>query len=179
MNFLESFQVAWKALQSNKMRSLLTMLGIIIGVAAVIAMMALGQGAQVAVRQSIQSMGKNLLSIFPGQMRGPGMAGLGQTRASLTQKDTAQVASSIPGVATAAPELNRSAQVKYEEKSWNTRVVCTTPAYQTIRNYTVASGTFIGESDLAGKRKVCVIGETVRQNLFGEGNDPIGKTIKY
>ncbi len=178
MNFLESFQVAWKALQSNKMRSLLTMLGIIIGVAAVIAMMALGQGAQVAVRQSIQSMGKNLLSIFPGQMRGPGMAGLGQTRASLTQKDTAQVASSIPGVATAAPELNRSAQVKYEEKSWNTRVVCTTPAYQTIRNYTVASGTFIGESDLAGKRKVCVIGETVRQNLFGEGNDPIGKTIK-
>ena len=176
MNFLESFQVAWTALQSNKMRSLLTMLGIIIGVAAVIAMMALGQGASVAVQKSIQSMGNNLLSIYPGQFRAS--AGVGQVRPTLSLEDATQISASVPGVAAVAPEINRQSQVKYEEKTWNTRVVGTTPDYQTVRNYPVSSGTFIGEGDMAGKRKVCVIGETVSQNLFDEGDDPVGRTIK-
>ena len=176
MNFLESFHVAWAALRANKMRSLLTMLGIIIGVAAVIAMMALGQGAQVAVKKSIQSMGNNLLSVFPGQFRGPGSS-LGQAR-PLSLDDAVEIGSSIPGVVAVAPEMNRNAQVKHEEKSWNTHVVGTTPDYQGVRNFPLASGVFFGETDLAGKRKVCVIGETVRQNLFDEGEDPLGQTIK-
>jgi len=176
MNFLESFHVAWAALRANKMRSLLTMLGIIIGVAAVIAMMALGQGAQVAVKKSIQSMGNNLLSVFPGQFRGPGSS-LGQAR-PLSLDDAVAIGSSIPGVVAVAPEMNRNAQVKHEEKSWNTHVVGTTPDYQGVRNFPLASGAFFGETDLAGKRKVCVIGETVRQNLFDEGEDPLGQTIK-
>jgi len=176
MDFLESFHVAWAALRANKMRSLLTMLGIIIGVAAVIAMMALGQGAQVAVKKSIQSMGNNLLSVFPGQFRGPGSS-LGQAR-PLSLDDAVAIGSSIPGVVAVAPEMNRNAQVKHEEKSWNTHVVGTTPDYQGVRNFPLASGVFFGETDLAGKRKVCVIGETVRQNLFDEGEDPLGQTIK-
>ena len=176
MNFLESFQVAWTALQSNRMRSLLTMLGIIIGVAAVIAMMALGQGASVAVQKSIQSMGNNLLSIYPGQFRAN--AGVGQTRPTLSLEDATQISASVPSAVAVAPEINRQSQVKYEEKTWNTRVVGTTPDYQTVRNFPVSSGTFIGEGDLVGKRKVCVIGETVSQNLFDEGDDPVGRTIK-
>ena len=176
MNFLESFHVAWAALRANKMRSLLTMLGIIIGVAAVIAMMALGQGAQVAVKKSIQSMGNNLLSVFPGQFRGPGSS-LGQAR-PLSLDDAAMITSSVSGVVAVAPEMNRNAQVKHDEKTWNTHVVGTTPDYQGVRNFPLASGAFLGEADMAGKRKVCVIGETVRQNLFDEGEDPLGQTIK-
>jgi putative ABC transport system permease protein len=176
MNFLESFRVAWMALKSNKMRALLTMLGIIIGVAAVIAMMALGQGASVAVSKSIQSMGNNLLSVFPGQFRGPG-ASLGQAR-PLSLDDAAMITSSVSGVVAVAPEMNRNAQVKHDEKTWNTHVVGTTPDYQGVRNFPLASGAFLGEADMAGKRKVCVIGETVRQNLFDEGEDPLGQTIK-
>jgi putative ABC transport system permease protein len=176
MNFLESFRVAWMALKSNKMRALLTMLGIIIGVAAVIAMMALGQGASVAVSKSIQSMGNNLLSVFPGQFRGPGSS-LGQAR-PLSLDDAVAIGSSISGVAAVAPEMNRSFQVKHDEKTWNTRVVGTTPDYQGVRNFPLASGTFFGEADMVGKRKVCVIGETVRQNLFDEGEDPLGQEIK-
>ncbi len=176
MNFLESFGVAALALRANKMRSLLTMLGIIIGVAAVIAMMALGQGAQIAVRQSIQSMGNNLLSVFPGQFRGPGSS-LGQSR-PLSLEDAAAIASSVSGVAAVAPEMNRYFQVKHDEKTWNTRVVGTTPDYQEVRNFRAASGSFFREADQVGKRKVCVIGETVRQNLFDEGEDPLGQEIK-
>ncbi len=176
MNFLESFRVAWMALKSNKMRALLTMLGIIIGVAAVIAMMALGQGASVAVSKSIQSMGNNLLSVFPGQFRGPG-ASLGQAR-PLSLDDAEVITSSVSGVVAVAPEMNRNAQVKHDEKTWNTHVVGTTPDYQGVRNFPLASGAFLGEADMAGKRKVCVIGETVRQNLFDEGEDPLGQTIK-
>jgi len=176
MNFLESFEVAWAALKSNKMRALLTMLGIIIGVAAVIAMMALGQGASVAVQKSIQSMGNNLLSIYPGQFRAS--AGVGQVRPTLSLEDATQIGASVPSAVAVAPEINRNAQVKYEEKTWNTRVVGTNPDYESVRNYPVSSGAFIGEGDMMGKRKVCVIGETVRQNLFEVGDDPVGRTIK-
>ena len=176
MNFLESFEVSAAALRANKMRSLLTMLGIIIGVAAVIAMMALGQGAQVAVKKSIQSMGNNLLSVFPGQFRGPGSS-LGQSR-PLSLEDSEKIASSVSGVVTVAPEMNRSFQVKHDEKAWNTRVVGTTSDYQEVRNFPLASGSFFREADQVGKRKVCVIGETVCQNLFDEGEDPLGQVIK-
>jgi putative ABC transport system permease protein len=175
MNLLESFQVAWTALRSNKMRSLLTMLGIIIGVAAVIAMMALGQGAQVAVKKSIQSMGKNLLSIYPSQFRGN--AGVGQVRPTLSQDDASQIAATVQGVAAVAPEVNRSCQVKYEDNTWNTRVVGTTPDYETVRNYPISEGDFFGEGDMVGNRKVCVLGQTVVQNLFDPGDDPVGHTI--
>jgi putative ABC transport system permease protein len=176
MNFLESFEVAAAALRANKMRSLLTMLGIIIGVAAVIAMMALGQGAQVAVKKSIQSMGNNLLSVFPGQFRGPGSS-LGQSR-PLSIEDSEKIASSVSGVVAVAPEINRSFQVKHDEKTWNTRIVGTTPDYGEVRNFSLSSGSFFREADQVGKRKVCVIGETVRQNLFDEGEDPLGQEIK-
>ncbi|MGH2569570.1 MAG: ABC transporter permease, partial [Bacteroidota bacterium] len=178
MNFQESFYTALNALTSNKLRALLTMLGIIIGVAAVITMMAIGEGAQKAVVDRIQALGSNLLFINPGAQRGGGVVVIQfGTSQRLMNKDADAIGTRTTAVESVVPEFSRNAQVKYENRNWNTRVVGTTPDYEWVRNFRSDQGRYFTLSEEKAAAKVCVIGQTVAENLF-PGMDPIGKTIR-
>jgi len=177
MNVRESISVAFSSLVANKMRSALTMLGIIIGVGAVITMIALGQGAEKAVTERIKSLGTNLLFVHPGSARS-GRVRLGAgSRRSLKRKDVDAILRHCQLILAAAPEFTGIAQVKYRNQNWNTRVIGTTPEYQWIRNFPVAEGRFFTPREDQARARVCLIGSTVKENLFGE-EDPIGKTIR-
>jgi len=178
INFLESFAVAFSALRANKVRSILTMLGIIIGVAAVIAMIALGQGAKKAVEDSISALGTNLLMIRPGSAsQGRVMLGAGSS-VRLKQQDLDAIKAKVTGITALAPELSRSGQLKYGNKNWNSQVVGTTPEYEFIRNAPTAEGAYFTRQDDATRARVAVIGQTVVDNLFEPGEDPVGRQIK-
>src|SRR3989338_5489979 len=178
MNFKESLLTSLSALLSNKLRSLLTMLGIIIGVAAVITMIAIGEGSQQAVMERIQALGSNLLFISPGAQRGGGatviQTGTSQ-RLKLSDAEAIEVGSTA--ILAVVPELNRQAQVKYENRNWNTRVVGTTPEYELVRNFFVVDGRYFTHSEEKAASKVAVIGFTIVENLFPT-QDPVGKLIR-
>jgi putative ABC transport system permease protein len=177
MEFSAILRIAWRALSRNKMRSALTMLGIIIGVGAVIAMVGVGQGAQQKVQQQIASMGSNLLFISSGTVNKGGLhLGWGQTK-TLVYDDMKAIQREVPTVAAAAPGSGTSAQVVYENQNWFTRITGTEPAYFQIRDWPFAAGTSFSEDDVQHDADVAVIGDTVRQNLF-PATDPIGKTIR-
>jgi putative ABC transport system permease protein len=159
------------------MRSALTMLGIIIGVAAVIATVGVGQGAQQQVQQQIASMGSNVLYISAGSVNRGGLRMGGGATKTLVYDDLLAILRECPAVAAAAPGSGTSSQLVYENQNWNTRVTGTEPQYFTIRNWPLASGTGFTQDDVRTSATVAVIGETVRQNLFG-GTDPIGQTIR-
>jgi len=178
MSFSEGVSVAITALNSNKLRSLLTMLGIIIGTGAVITMIALGSGAKQAVEDRISQMGANLLYVRsgvegPGHVRGP--AGEG-TR--LYEDDAVAIARECPSVLGVAPEISSSAQVKFGNNNWNTRITGTYPEYEWLRNTPVQAGEYFTHADNNVRRRVCVIGTTVAENLFGDDIYPVGQTIK-
>jgi putative ABC transport system permease protein len=178
INFLESLSVSFSALRSNKIRSFLTMLGIIIGVAAVIAMIALGQGAKKAVEDSIQALGSNLLMIRPGAARS-GMVRLGAgSSVRLNEQDLEAVRKKVSGIEAVAPELSRFGQLKYGNKNWNCQVIGTTPEYELVRNAPAEKGAYFTRQDGASRKRVAVIGQTVVENLFELNDDPIGKQIK-
>ena len=178
MTFAEGIAVAATALKANKLRALLTMLGIIIGTGAVITMIALGSGARKAVENNISLMGANLLFIRP-ESEGPGHVHMaGGTGASLTETDALVIPRECPSVLAVAPEVYSGQQVKFGNSNWNTRVVGTYPEYEWIRNAPCASGSYFTQADNVVRRRVCVVGPTVAQNLFGEGADPVGQTIK-
>ena len=178
INFLEGLSVALTALRSNKVRSALTMLGIIIGVAAVIAMIALGQGAKKAVEDSISALGTNLLMIRPGSAtQGRVMLGAGSS-VRLNQEDLDAIKAKVIGIAATAPELSRFGQLKYGNKNWNSQVVGTTPEYEFVRNAPVSEGAYFTRQDDATRARVAVIGQTVVDNLFEPGEDPVGRQIK-
>jgi putative ABC transport system permease protein len=169
-----------QGLTANKLRSGLTMLGIIIGVAAVIALVAVGQGAQASVTQRFQSLGSNLLVISPGAAFF-GRASQGAASAqSLTNEDVAAIAQLATLVEAIAPEYSvRGAQVVYGNKNTQTSVLGVTPDYLTVRNWQVARGRFIDQQDVESLAKVCALGTTVVEDLFGSGYlDPVGQTIK-
>ncbi len=177
MEFNAILRIAWRALSRNKMRSALTMLGIIIGVGAVIAMVGVGQGAQQKVQEQIASMGSNLLFISSGTVNRGGLhLGWGQTK-TLVDDDMKAILREIPTVAEAAPGAGSSAQVVYENQNWYTRITGTEPQFFSIRDWDFAGGTSFTEDDVQRNANVAVIGETVRQNLF-PGTDPVGKTIR-
>ncbi len=178
MNFSESFLTALGALLANKLRALLTMLGIIIGVAAVITMIAIGEGAQRSVMERIQALGSNLLFISPGAARGGGMVVIqfGSSQ-RLTTNDAETVGERVAAVEAVVPEFNRQAQVKYENRNWNTRIVGTTPEYEWVRNFYAVSGRYFNRSEERAAAKVCLVGASVAGNLF-QGADPLGKTIR-
>jgi putative ABC transport system permease protein len=178
INYLESLAVSLAALRSNKIRSFLTMLGIIIGVAAVIAMIALGQGAKKAVEDSIQALGSNLLMIRPGSAR-QGMVRLGAgSSVRLNEQDLEAVKTKVAGIEAMAPELSRFGQLKYGNKNWNCQVIGTTPEYELVRNAKTGRGGYFTRQDDASRKRVAVIGQTVVDNLFDSNEDPIGKQIK-
>jgi putative ABC transport system permease protein len=180
MNVIQSIRLALQGLTANKLRSGLTMLGIIIGVAAVIALVAVGQGAQASVTQRFQSLGSNLLVISPGAAF-YGRASQGAASAqSLTNEDAAAIAQLATLVEAIAPEYSvRGAQMVYGNKNTQTSALGVTPEYLAVRNWQVSQGRFIDQQDVESLAKVCALGTTVVEDLFGSGYlDPVGKTIK-
>jgi putative ABC transport system permease protein len=172
-----SIKIALRALRVNRMRSALTMLGIIIGVAAVIAMVAVGSGATERIQEQIQSIGSNLIIVLPGSVSTNGVRlGSGAT-SSLTEDDAKVIAAECPSVAVVAPTVRGSVQVIYGSNNWATSVQGVTPEYMTIRDYTMMYGQFFTAQDADAAAKVAVLGQTVVQNLFGADTDPTGQVV--
>jgi len=178
MNFSESVLTAIGALVANKLRALLTMLGIIIGVAAVITMIAIGEGSQKAVTERIQALGSNLLFVSPGAMRGGGITVIQfGSSVRLKNEDAEALGKQSTAIEAVVPEFNRNAQVKYENRNWGTRVIGTVPEYEWVRNFRVVAGRFFNNQEERAAAKVAVIGSVIIENLF-QGLDPLGKTIR-
>ncbi|QWV95462.1 ABC transporter permease [Geomonas oryzisoli] len=173
----QSLLIALRALRVNKMRALLTMLGIIIGIAAVIAMVAIGSGASKMISDQISSIGSNLLLVLPGSVTSGGMrSGSGGTQ-TLTYDDARAIKAECPSVAAVAPNVRGSGQVVYGNQNWSTVVYGVTPEIVDVRDWTIVAGRNITQSDVDGATKNCLIGQTVADNLFG-GTDPVGKIIR-
>ncbi len=177
MNWIEFITVSVASLHANKVRSLLTMLGIIIGVAAVITMISLGQGAKKAVADRLEAMGTNLLYIRSGAPRRGHIRMAAGAVQRLDERDLKRLRAECVAVDNIVPELRESRQVIYGNKNWNTSIVGTGPAYMELRNYIIARGENFTERDVAGMKRVAVIGPTIVENLFGDIN-PIGKIIR-
>jgi len=177
MLFTESVRIAVNALFANKLRSLLTMLGIIIGVGAVIAMVAVGMGVRQRVTDSIASLGSNMLIIRPGASMSGGLRGAAGSRTTLKYEDAVAVKKKIKDIDYVSPTVQKSYQVVYGNQNWNTSVTGVTQEYMSIRDLKVTTGSFISTEDLNTRNRVAVIGMTVASNLFGETN-PVGKTIR-
>jgi len=177
MDFLNTFRVALRALARNKMRSALTMLGIIIGVGAVIATVSIGQGAEYVVQQGIQSMGTNAVFISAGSGRSGGARMGFWAVKSLTLDDMEAILREVPLIRQAAPAVMSRSQVVYQNQNWNTGVLGTTPSYFEIRTWPVQSGSAFSQEEVDYAANVCVLGTTVANYLFPNDN-PIGKTIR-
>ncbi len=180
MDIGELFLSALEALSLNKMRTFLAALGIVIGIGAVIALISLGQSGQMSVQSSIQSLGSNLLTVIPGSQRSGGVnTGFGGAT-SLTYEDAKAIASSpqITTVAAVSPELQRRAQVTTGANNTNTQIIGVTPAYETVHNISLQEGNFISTDNVDSMSKVAVIGPTTASDLFGDGTDPVGQTVR-
>ena len=179
MNILNLFKVSLRAIASNKMRSFLSMLGIIIGVAAVIIMMAIGQGSKESIRKELSTMGTNLLTIRPGaDMRG-GVRQDPSAMQTLKPNDYETLLAEKKYVTKISPEVNSAGQVIYGNNNTTTTAYGEAPDYIDIRQWEIEDGECFSEEDVKKAAKVCVIGKTVATELFGEGVDPVGKTIRF
>lgn len=169
-------QEAWRAMGANRMRTFLTMLGMVIGVGAVVLMMAVGQGAQYRVNESITSMGSNLFILLSGSTTAGGLrTGSGGVN-TLNVGDASAIAD-LPGVQAVAPVHPGTAQIVYGPNNWSTSVYGTTPAYLEVRSWPVAQGAVFSDSDVRSATRVALLGKTVAKTLFGD-EDPIGKTLR-
>jgi putative ABC transport system permease protein len=179
MNFLVILRVAFRALMRNKMRSVLTMLGVIIGVASVIAMVSIGQGAQASVQQQIANVGTNLLFIRAGSMNTGGVRSGTDTAGTntLTVEDIEAIKRELPSVGMASPSVNARAQIVFGNQNWNTQVQGCNEQYPDIRKWKMESGSFFTEADVKSAARVAVIGKTIADNLF-PGMDPVGQTMR-
>ena len=177
MSLLACARIALRALRVNKLRSILTMLGIIIGVGAVIAMVSVGAGAQARVAEQIRSLGSNLIIILPGSVTSGGIRmGFG-TRPTITQDDAAAILQEVPAVYAAAPSVRGGGQVVIGNTNWGTAIQGTTPSYEEARQWPAVSGRFFSQEEFEGAAKVVLLGQTVAENLFG-GGDPIGQVVR-
>jgi len=175
MNWVTALQLALRALWRNKSRAALTALGVIIGVASVIAMVSIGVGAQQRIAAQLASMGTNILVIRAGSVTRGGVRTGAGTRPALTYAD-AQAIRDLPGVIAVAPTVRSSAQLRYRGTNWGTAVDGVTPDYFAVRSWTMAEGEFFTEQHVASAAHVCVLGQTVARELFGLAN-PIGESI--
>jgi putative ABC transport system permease protein len=174
---LPSIRIAFRALKMNKMRSGLTMLGIIIGVAAVIATVAIGSGATQRIQEQIASIGSNLIIVLPGSMTSSGLRmGTGNV-VTLSETDARELAAQCPDIALAAPSVRGGAQVVFGNSNWATMILGVTPDYLALRDLSVAQGSPFTLQDVIGGNKVALLGKTVVNNLFGD-IDPVGQTIR-
>jgi putative ABC transport system permease protein len=177
VDFVQTLKIALRALRTNKMRSFLTMLGIIIGIAAVIAMMAVGSGASYVISQQIASIGSNIILVLPGSTTSGGLRSGSGGAQTLTSDDVKALMTECPSVEIAAPTVRSSGLVVYGNMNWSTVIMGTTPELFDIREWGVVNGRSIGQQDVDGAAKVCLLGQTVSENLFGSA-DPVGKIIR-
>lgn len=178
MNPLSTLRIAVVALLRNKLRSFLTALGIIIGVAAVIAMMAIGEGAKQLIVAQFTAMGANLIMLVPGSSTTGGARGGAGSASSITWEDLKAIQTQVPTVLAAAPALRMSVTVVAEDQNWLTSLTGTTPDYFVIRSWPMSRGSAITESDVESGTKVAVLGQTVVDKLYGPSADPVGQTIR-
>jgi putative ABC transport system permease protein len=177
MNILRTSRIALRALARNKMRSFLTALGIIIGVGAVIAMVSLGEGAKKGVEERFNSLGTNLLNVFPGSRNRHGIQSGGGSWMSLKAEDAEAIGAQCDAVKYVSPSASTRGQVIYANKNWNTSIQGVGARYPEVRNWEMASGSFFDESQVKAAAKVCVLGTEVKKSLF-EDEDPLGKVIR-
>ncbi|HSB80316.1 MAG TPA: ABC transporter permease [Candidatus Methylomirabilis sp.] len=177
MMLLATLRIALRALRTNKLRAALTMLGIIIGVGAVITMVAVGSGAASRIEEQIASIGSNLLMVLPGAATSGGMRmGFGSTM-TLSEDDAKAIGAEIPGVVTASGSMRGVAQIVYGNMNWSTAIQGTMPDYLVIRDWDLDSGRFFTPEDVDGATKVAVLGQTVKESLFGDG-EALGQIIR-
>jgi putative ABC transport system permease protein len=177
MLFSESFQMALTSLYANKMRSLLTMLGIIIGVAAVIALVSVGMGVRSNVTNSIASLGSNMLIVSPGSSNRGGVRGAAGSMQTLKYDDAEAIKNKIKNIEYVSPSVSGSYLIVYGNNNWKTSVQGVTPEFMSIRSLAVSNGSFISANDMNKRSRVAVIGTTVAANLFAKDN-PVGKNIR-
>lgn len=180
MEFSETVGTAFEALRLNKMRTLLASLGIVIGIAAVIALISLGQSSQKAVESQIQSLGSNLLTVSPGAQTSGAVRGASGGGTTLTYADAKAIMTSqqVTAVANVSPELSQRAQVVAGRNNTNTQVIGSTPAYEEVRKITLGAGRFITQQEVDAMAKVAVLGPDVVTALFGEGAEPVGQAVR-
>ncbi|MDR1500650.1 MAG: ABC transporter permease [Tannerellaceae bacterium] len=179
MNITNLFRIALKALSNNKMRGFLTMLGIIIGVASVITMLAIGQGSKKGIQDQISEMGANMVMIQPGaDMRG-GVRQSASAMETLKMADYEAIRAEARFISAISPSVNSSGQLIYGSKNTPSTVYGVSPDYLDIRRYTIDEGSMFSEQDVTTAAKVCVIGKTVADNLFINGENPVGKVIRF
>ena len=170
-------RIALRALRVNKMRSILTMLGIIIGVGAVITMIAIGSGAQAQVEEQIKALGTNLIVVIPGSVTSGGVRMGAGSRSSLTEDDAYAMQRELADVQAAAPALRGTGQLVFGGTNWSTQFYGVTPEYFEVRNWVIATGKAFDPADVTGAGKVVLLGETVARSLFGD-SDPIGQVVR-
>ena len=178
MNPFLTLRVALRAILRNKLRAFLTTLGIVIGVGAVIAMMAIGAGAKAQVEQAFAAMGTNVLIILPGSTSSGGVKGGFGSMPTLTWDDLTAIRSEVPTVKAAAPSLRSSMPVVGEDQNWTTSITGTSPEYFDIRNWPIATGSPITQADVDGATKVIVLGQTVATKLYGNNANPVGQMVR-
>src|SRR3989344_3643745 len=181
MNIQDLLQETYIALSANKARSGLTILGIVIGIGSVVAMISVGQGASNTIQASIQSIGSNLVMVMPGAQRGAAAGPVSTGRGSaqtLTQEDADAIQKNITLAQAVAPEISRRYQVTAKGKNTNTQVIGTVASYPQVRNVQIDTGSFVSEQNVRSLSKVAVLGPVTRDDLFGEGTNPIGQTIR-
>jgi putative ABC transport system permease protein len=177
MDFSQTLKIALRALRTNKMRSFLTMLGIIIGIAAVIAMMAVGTGASYVISQQIASIGSNIILVIPGSTTSGGLRTGSGGAQTLTSDDVKAIMNECPSVSTASGTVRSSGQIVYGNMNWSSVIMGGTPELFEIREWPVTSGRSITQQDVDSAGKVCLLGQTVADNLFGSA-DPIGNIVR-
>ena len=178
MLLTETLGVALGALRANKLRSFLTMLGVVIGVGAVIAVVALGRGAQQSVNARISALGTTLLTVQPGQIFAPGGVSSGNDRAPMKVADAEALDSAGPAIAAVEPEMQKQLQVQYLNTNTNTNVLGTTPNYLEVRKYSIANGKMFTEGDNRASRRVAVLGAAIPDNLGVPAANLVGQNVR-
>ncbi|WP_265440326.1 ABC transporter permease [Bradyrhizobium sp. SEMIA] len=178
MTMLQGFQIALHALRLNPLRSFLTMLGIVIGVASIVTVFAIGSGAQLRLQEQIRSIGANVLMITPGAVYQGGVRLKDGSKLTMTESDVQAILEQIPEVQAAAGSIAGTAQVIHEGKNWNTTINGTTTGHFMVRDWQLATGRYFSGAEEAGAGKVVILGSTVARELFAPGDDPIGAQVR-
>jgi putative ABC transport system permease protein len=178
MNFSNLIKIAVRALVRNKLRAILTMLGIIIGVGSVIAMLAIGQGSKKKIRDQMSSMGTNMIMIMPNFQRRGGVSMGSSNSMVLKYSDIVALRNEAGAISEVSPEIRASGQIIYSNQNTQTTVYGVSEEYLTIKKLTISSGRMFNSSEIKSMAKVCILGQTVVKNLFGAGTDPIGFSIR-
>ncbi len=179
MSIKNLLKIAMNALLRNKLRAFLTMLGIIIGVASVIAMLGIGEGSKISIQQQISGMGLNLVTVVPGSQQRGGVQFGASTMQSLKEPDVAAILDNCPAVLLATPEVRGNGQVVFGSSNWPTSLYGENESYLQIRERSIVNGRMFTDRELSGAAKVCILGQTVVKNLFGAGADPVGEVIRF